>query len=100
MTRHQTAILLAIGWALLLPQWEESGSQTPTARWQHAGSFDSAEECEAVRAELIDAARRPFGDPWMIPDLGDRAQVEQKISWADSRCRPCNDPLIGPRCTR
>jgi len=85
-----------MGWALLLPRWEENGSQAPMAQWQHAGSFASAKECEAVRAELVDAARRPLGDPWMIPDLSDPVQVEQKISWADSRCLPRDYPRIGP----
>jgi hypothetical protein len=66
------------------------------AQWQHAGSFASAKECEAVRAELIDAARRPLGDPWMIPDLSGPVQVEQKISWADARCLLRDDPRIGP----
>jgi len=66
------------------------------ARWQQAGSFDSANECEAVRAELIEAARRPFGDPWMIPDVRDTAQVGQKISLADARCLPRGDPRIRP----
>ena len=53
MTRRQTGLLLALSWALLLPPWETNGSQAPLTRWQHAGSFDSAKECEAARAELI-----------------------------------------------
>jgi hypothetical protein len=85
-----------MGWALLLPPWGENGSQAPIAQWQHAGSFGSARECEAVRAELIDAARRPLGDPWMIPDMGDTGPVEQKNSWADSRCWLRDDPRIEP----
>ncbi len=96
MKLHQTGILLTIGWALLLPPPEGNGSQTPVAQGEHAGSFDSAKECEAVRAELIDAARRPLGDPWMITDLGDTAQIHPKISWAGSRCVPCNDPRMDP----
>jgi hypothetical protein len=97
LTRHQTGIVLVVGWALLLPPWGGDGFQAPMGRWQHAGSFHSAKECEAVRAELIDAARRPLGDPWMVPDLGDATQVEQKISWVDTRCVQRDDPRIGPR---
>jgi hypothetical protein len=96
MTRRQTGLLLALSWALLLPPWETNGSRAPLTRWQHAGSFDSAKECEAARAELIAAARRPPGDPWMVPDPDGPVPVEPKISWADSRCLPRDDPRIGP----
>ena len=94
--RQKKAILVAMGWALLLPLWEEKSPQGPAARWRHVGSFDSVKECEAVRAELIDAARRPFGDPWMISEVGDTSQVEQKIAWVDSRCLRRDDPRVGP----
>jgi hypothetical protein len=92
MARHQIGILLAMGWALLLPQSMEHGAQPPVASWARAGSFRAASECEAVRAALIDAARTPFGDPWMIPDLGDQTQRDRTISWADSRCVLYEDP--------
>lgn len=100
MMHRQTAILGAMGWALVLPLWEANSPQGPGARWQHVSSFDSAKECEAVRAELIDAAHRPFGDPWMISDLGDTSQVEEKVAWADSRCLRRDDPRVGPPPTR
>lgn len=96
---HRAGILLALGWALLLPPQEENGSRASTARWQHAGWFVSAEQCERVRAELIAGARRRLGDPWMIPDPGAPARVEQNPSWADSRCLPREDPRPG-RSTR
>ena len=96
MTLCRATVVLAIGWVLVLPSLDEHGSRAPVARWQHAGSFDSQNECEAVRAELIEAARRPLGDPWMVPDVRDAAQVEQKISLADSRCLPRSDPRIAP----
>jgi hypothetical protein len=79
-------MLLAWGWLLLLPPAAQNDAQAPLSRWERVGSFGSARECEAVKAELVEAARRSFGDPWMIPDLGDTTQVDRKRSWAESRC--------------
>jgi hypothetical protein len=89
------AILLAIGWILLLPPWEDNDVQVPHARWQRAGSFDSAADCEAFRAERIHAEQQRFGDPWMVPDLSDPAPPRSKISWVDSRCRAVDDVRMG-----
>ena len=89
-------IVLAMGWVLLMPPLGERGPQAPPTQWEHAGSFNSAEECEAARAELIDAARRPLGDPWMIPNLTVTSPRAQKVSWADSRCWFREDPGIVP----
>ena len=91
MTRHRTTVFLAMCWALVVPPSGENGPRAPTVRWQQVGVFKSAKECEAVRAELIAAARRPFGDPWMVPEWSDR-EFDQKISWADSHCLPTTIP--------
>jgi hypothetical protein len=84
-------LLLVIGWVLLLPPPGRNGALVPEARWEHAGSFRSLAECEAIRADLIAAAHRPLGDPWMIPDLGDPARIARVTVWDDSRCVP-GDP--------
>ncbi len=94
MTAHRLRILLTLAWALLLPPREEDASRASMASWQHVGSFASAEQCEAVRAELIAGARRRLGDPWMIPDPGDpgRADPGASPAWTDARCLPREDP--------
>ena len=84
-----------MGWVLLLPPWEDHGAQAPLARWQHIASFSSAGECEAVRDDLIHAARRPLRDPWAIPGLHRAGRVESKVWWTDSRCVPRDDRHIG-----
>ena len=85
----EVAILLALGWALVVPP---SGDRSPRARWQQISVFKSAQECESVRAELVVALRRPFGDPWMVPDLDDPVVAEQNLSWAESQCVPATIP--------
>jgi len=88
MTPHRMGLLLAIGWVLLLPPAGKDGARVPEARWEHAGSFQSLADCEAIRVDLIAAAHRPFGDPWMIPDLGDAVPIARTTVWDDSRCVP------------
>src|SRR5262245_38271473 len=94
---HRKRIAPVVGWVLLLPPSAEKGPQAPIAQWQHAGSFNSAKECEGVRAELIDASRRPFGAPWMIPNPDDTLSRPPKVSWADSRCWIREGPGIDSR---
>jgi hypothetical protein len=88
---------MAMGWVLLLPPAGGKGSPAPLERWQHVGSFDSAAECEAARVELIEAARRPLGDPWTIPEPGDPVPARPTTSWPDSRCVPGSGPQTEPR---
>ena len=89
MTRHPAMILLAMYWVLVVPSSGENSAQAPI-QWQRVGLFNSAKGCEAVRGELIAAARRPFGDPWMVPS--DTVPIEQQTSWADSLCLPATIP--------
>jgi hypothetical protein len=88
-------LLLVIGWALLLPPPGTNSARVPEARWEYAGSFQSRAECEAIQAELIAAAHRPLGDPWMIPDLGDAVRIARATVWDDSRCVPRDEPAAG-----
>jgi hypothetical protein len=81
-------LILAIGWVLLLPPPGKNGTRAPEARWEHAGAFQSLAECEVTRVDLIAAAHRPLGDPWMIPDLGDAVPSARETAWDDSRCVP------------
>jgi hypothetical protein len=90
MTRHQATIFLAMCWAPVVTPSGENGPQALIVQSQQVGLFKSAKECEAVRAELIAAARRPFGDPWMVPS--DTVAVEQEVAWADSHCLPATIP--------
>ena len=89
MTRHPATMFLAMCWVLVVPPSGENGAQAPI-HWQQVGLFKSAKECEAVRGELTAAARRPFGDPWMVPS--DTVPIEQPASWADSLCLPAAIP--------
>ena len=90
--------LVVVGWALLLPPWGADGRRAPLTQWHDAGSFRSAAECDGVRAELIDAARRPVGDPWMIPDGVDAATpATQAPAWGDSQCVPLDDSPADPQ---
>jgi hypothetical protein len=72
---------------LLLSSVEKGGTRV--------GSFQSLAECEVIRADLIAAAHRPFGDPWMVPDQGDPVRIAQATVWGASRCVPRDEPTGG-----
>jgi hypothetical protein len=88
LTHHRAAMLFVVSWALLLRPAARGDDPASTAQWEQAASFHSATACEAVRAEIIEAARRPLGDPWMLLERSEVAPVDQTISPPDSRCVP------------
>ncbi len=66
--RHGLAVMavMAVGWYLLLPpmtndpndrmRWGEIHTDKPLSQWEHEGSFDTAERCDAERLRNWDRA--------------------------------------------
>ena len=80
--RHAAALAL-VGWCLVLPPASESftfiNSKAPLSQWTLDGQFDSAQNCENRRQQLIH-------ENWKSADEKRRFQL--------SRCVPRDDPRL------
>ncbi len=70
MMRHASAVLLSGGW-LLLSNPDARHPNTPLARWEKVGTYDTAYECEQARnksvTDLVRERRKDHDAPRLGP---------------------------------
>jgi hypothetical protein len=98
--RHAATIVLA-GWYLLMPPWigPTLDLRTPLSKWVNQGSFNSDEQCENARADLINGfkgdldtaeGKAPDSEDVVMLQMADEAEEE-------SECVATDDPHLKPK---
>jgi hypothetical protein len=90
--RHAAALAL-VGWYLMTPppKGREIDSTAPLSKWEAGAAFNSPDECNKARGELLEKVNRKIADPNMPEDerhfyLG-KSGFAQCISTDDPRLR-------------
>lgn len=78
-------MLLSCGWLLftlpITPDVKSVDYDQPLSRWQHAGSYDSAKDCEDTKSAVVMALKRSV-------DLGDKNAQLNLRAYVSGRCVP------------
>ncbi len=98
--RHADALVL-VGWYLLMPPWigPTLDLRTPLSKWVNQGSFDSDEQCENARADLINGFKGDLDTAeGKAPDCEDVAMLQMADEVEEeSECVATDDPRLKPK---
>jgi hypothetical protein len=91
--RNSLALAL-VGWYLMNPQWSDSknayDTAAPLSHWSQKHSFNTADECEDYRSNLIEGIRQNAGG---AIQAGSFAEVMIRLATV-SRCVASDDPRL------
>jgi hypothetical protein len=95
--RHAAALAL-VGWYLLQPPWIGPilDLRTPLLKWVNLGAFDSDEQCEHAKADIVNGFKGDLDSAeGKAPDSNDVTTLEAADSAAEmSECVSTDDPRL------
>jgi hypothetical protein len=81
--KHCAAAIALIGWTLILPRYDLDGrveDKAPLSDWKVHSGYDSREDCERVRVQMVEIANEFIAEQERRADLDGVSQASVMLA--------------------